>query len=79
MLKLKEQHLLKPLLMQQLLLRLLHVNLLTQDFLATYEEAHILPHGFANTAPGTGHLNEEGCRMIAEKLCDTILMLEAEK
>ena len=52
---------------------------LTQEFLAAYEEAYILPHGFANTAPGTGHLNEEGCRMIAEKLCDTILMLEAEK
>lgn len=52
---------------------------LTDRFLAAYEEEHILPHGFANTAPGVGHLNEDGNRMVAEALCEEILRKEAEK
>lgn len=41
---------------------------MTPTFLQAYAQDHILPHGFANTAPGTGHLNPDGCRMVAEEL-----------
>ena len=41
---------------------------LTDDFLSAYASAHILPHGFANTAMGTGHLNADGHRLAAEAL-----------
>ena len=46
---------------------------MTDAFLAAYDEAHILPHGFSNSAPGTGHLNPEGNALIAEALCAEIL------
>ena len=41
---------------------------LTDDFLAAYASEHILPHGFANTAMGAGHLNADGHRLAAEAL-----------
>lgn len=37
-------------------------------FLACYEAEHRLPYGFANTAPGSGHLNAEGHRIVAEEI-----------
>ena len=41
---------------------------LTEPFLAAYESDDILPHGFANTAMGAGHLNADGHRMAAEAI-----------
>ena len=49
---------------------------MTERFLAAYEEEHILPHGFANTAIATGHLNQHGHRMIAEELAELLKELE---
>ena len=37
-------------------------------FLACYEGEHRLPYGFANTAPGSGHLNAVGHRIVAEEI-----------
>jgi lysophospholipase L1-like esterase len=47
-----------------------HVKLIDMSdmFLAAYRKSHILPNGFINTHVGTGHLNTDGHRMIAEKL-----------
>lgn len=33
-----------------------------------YRDKWIVPYGFSNTKPGTGHLNEEGHRMVADTL-----------
>lgn len=41
---------------------------MTERFIKEYNEKHILPYGFLNTAVGAGHLNENGHRMIAEEL-----------
>jgi hypothetical protein len=41
---------------------------MTDVFLKEYKKNHILPHGFANTAIGTGHLNKNGHRLIADAL-----------
>lgn len=41
---------------------------LSDRFQAEYEAAHILPHGFANSSVGSGHLNSDGHRMLAEEL-----------
>lgn len=37
-----------------------------------YNQNHVLYRGFFNTSPGSGHLNEAGHALIAEKLYDTI-------
>lgn len=37
-------------------------------FLLAYEENYAVPYGFSNTTIGTGHLNEDGHRIIAEEL-----------
>lgn len=37
-------------------------------FKENYIKNHKMPHGFSNTEIGVGHLNEEGHRVIAEKL-----------
>ncbi len=37
-------------------------------FLREYEENHLLPYGFANSAVGKGHLNRYGHAMIADEL-----------
>lgn len=42
-------------------------------FLVEYSDSHILPHGFSNTLLGSGHLNAEGHRMIAETLYEAIM------
>lgn len=39
-----------------------------ERFLREYESAYVLPHGFANTTVGAGHLNRYGHEMIAEEL-----------
>lgn len=41
-------------------------------FLDNYEQEQTLPYGFANTVPGTGHLNTTGHRLIAEALIEVI-------
>ena len=41
-------------------------------FLEEYESEHMLPHGFMNTSPGTGHLNRTGHRLIAARLAEII-------
>lgn len=37
-------------------------------FGAAYEEAYLVPYGFFNTTPGSGHLNIQGHRLCAEAL-----------
>lgn len=52
---------------------------MTDVFLEAYTENCILPHGFVNTPAGTGHLNCEGHRMVAEALYGEISAKEAKK
>ena len=49
---------------------------MSERFLQAYEAEHILPHGFANTAMGQGHLNADGHRLVAEALYDAIVEAE---
>ena len=37
-------------------------------FQKEYDENHVLPYGFSNTSVGSGHLNRDGHRMMAEEL-----------
>jgi hypothetical protein len=41
---------------------------MTGAFTEEYKRSHVLPHGFANTAVGAGHLNKNGHRIIAAEL-----------
>ena len=49
---------------------------MSNRFLESYENEAKLPHGFANTSIGTGHLNKNGHAMIAESLYE--IMKETE-
>lgn len=40
----------------------------SEAFLEAYEESYAVPYGFSNTTMGTGHLSEDGHRVIAEEL-----------
>lgn len=37
-------------------------------FLQAYEDSRTLPYGFANTTPGSGHLNSLGHKILAEEI-----------
>lgn len=52
---------------------------MTDVFLDAYYEDSILPHGFANTTAGAGHLNPDGHAMIARELFAVIAQKEAER
>ena len=39
-----------------------------EDFCNYYEKNAVLPYGFMNTSPGTGHLNKVGHQIIADRL-----------
>ena len=52
---------------------------MTQPFTDEYQRSKSLPHGFANTSPGVGHLNKTGHELIAQALSEEISRLEAEK
>ncbi|GHV09213.1 hypothetical protein FACS189485_21530 [Spirochaetia bacterium] len=41
---------------------------MTGVFTEEYKGSHVLPHGFANTAVGAGHLNKNGHKIIAAEL-----------
>ena len=45
---------------------------MTDDFQNAYHDSHVLPHGFINTSIGSGHLNEIGHRLIAERIEHTL-------
>lgn len=45
---------------------------MSDRFAAEYQSKHILPHGFANSAVGGGHLNSDGHRMLADELYSII-------
>ncbi|MBQ3230157.1 MAG: hypothetical protein IJB49_03980 [Clostridia bacterium] len=49
---------------------------MSNRFLENYENESILPHGFTNTSIGSGHLNKNGHKMIAESLYE--IMKEAK-
>jgi hypothetical protein len=49
---------------------------MTDVFLETYKNYHILPHGFTNTAVGVGHLNEKGHTIIANELYRQIKLFQ---
>ena len=51
---------------------------MTDAFTRAYEQRHVLPAGFANTALGAGHLNREGHRLVAEEIYRAIREAEAE-
>lgn len=38
------------------------------DFLTAYEESNVIPYGFMNSAPASGHLNKDGHEIIADRL-----------
>lgn len=42
------------------------------DFVAYYNETYKLPRGFSNTKIGSGHINEDGHHVIAERLFSEI-------
>lgn len=45
---------------------------MSDTFLQAYERDHIIPYGFNNTTPGSGHINRAAHRMIAEELYNVI-------
>ena len=45
---------------------------MTDIFTSAYINDYVLPHGFANTEIGTGHMNQHGQRMVAEALYNAI-------
>lgn len=49
---------------------------MTQPFTQMYETEHKLPHGFITGQIGTGHINADGHRKIAEELAKCIVSLE---
>lgn len=51
---------------------------MTNDFRKMYERDAVLPHGFNNTAIGTGHLNKYGHETIAQRLAYVINTMEVE-
>jgi hypothetical protein len=51
---------------------------MTDVFLKACADHHVLPHGFANTRIGTGHLNAAGHRMVAEELARVIRTMEQQ-
>lgn len=51
---------------------------MTEAFTEMYENEHKLPHGFITGAIGTGHLNTDGHRVMAETLAEVINRLDQE-
>jgi hypothetical protein len=51
---------------------------MTDVFIEEYNKSSLLPHGFLNTAIGTGHLNKNGHRLIANELFRQINILEKD-
>jgi hypothetical protein len=51
---------------------------MTDVFIEEYNNNHILPHGFSNTAVGEGHLNKNGHRLIASELVRQINIMEKD-
>ena len=51
---------------------------MAQPFTALYEQEHKLPHGFITGQIGTGHLNSDGHRVMAQVLAQTIAQLEED-
>ncbi|MCR5687517.1 MAG: hypothetical protein K6G58_05810 [Lachnospiraceae bacterium] len=45
---------------------------MTDAFMCAYEEDHVIPYGFCNTAPGQGHVNRAAHKMMADKLYEVI-------
>ena len=52
---------------------------LTDAYFGEYAESCRLPYGFANTTPGTGHMNKLGHRLFAQEVYETIMALEEEQ
>jgi hypothetical protein len=52
---------------------------LTEENIAAAEDEGRLPFGFANTTPGTGHINSLGLRLFAEGLYEQLNAGRAEK
>ncbi len=45
---------------------------MTDAFLKSYNEDHIIPYGFNNTTPGDGHINKAAHAMMADELLKVI-------
>ncbi|MCR5421027.1 MAG: hypothetical protein K6E98_08480 [Lachnospiraceae bacterium] len=45
---------------------------MSEVFIKAYEEDYIIPYGFNNTTPGSGHINAAAHRMMAEELYKVI-------
>ncbi|MBR4977014.1 MAG: hypothetical protein IKY61_08155, partial [Thermoguttaceae bacterium] len=50
----------------------------TERFHKEYEEKKVWPYGFCNAGIVSGHLNRDGCRIVADALEEKIRELEAE-
>lgn len=49
------------------------------DFKTSYDNEKSFPFGFNNTKPFVGHLNEKGHELLADRLANTIKMMEDNK
>ena len=49
---------------------------LTDSYLAGYNVQHKLPYGFANTSPGSGHMNAWGHGLFAQAVYQTVKEME---
>jgi hypothetical protein len=56
----------------------IHFIDMADTFIAEYDENYLLPHGFSNTAAGTGHLNKTGHRLIAGQILSLITKIERD-
>jgi hypothetical protein len=56
----------------------IHFIDMTDAFITEYDENYLLPHGFSNTAVGTGHLNKTGHRLIAGQILSLINKIEKD-
>ena len=51
----------------------------SDSMIAEYEKSYALSYGFSNSAPGEGHLNEVGHRIVAEAVYKCINETEVLK
>ena len=49
------------------------------DMIAEYKESYQFSYGFSNSAPGEGHMNKTGHRIVAETVYEFINEMEAQK
>ena len=51
----------------------------SSNMIAEYKESYQFSYGFSNSAPGEGHMNKTGHRIVAETVYEFINEMEAQK